>query len=254
MRSANHLRSLVRFTGIVAASAVISTIIGVRPTVAQGEIDVTYRDTTGGITTETFNTQPNGSGPNFAEGSIWASYVDNSSFDGSSGNGIIVTPVVDPILDLTISLTNNSSTPWTEFRFTLPAINGIGFFNYTQYSPSFPAGITPTTGGLFSDFEFISPSGTLADDGTGNSRQLYSEIRFFNSNPSATGVQVGQTNVFRFFQFFPDPPPSGPVSYFTEVRPNNVPGRIPEPGVLALALSVGAPAAGIVLRRSRQRA
>jgi hypothetical protein len=212
-----------------------------------GEVDVTYRDRFGSLSTATFGTEPNGSGPNLAQGDIWSSYLDNTSPDGSSGNAIIVTPVVDPILDLITVMRNDTSEVWTEFYFTLPDVPGIGFFNYQNPNPPFN---TPTTGGRFSDFEFLLPNGTLADDGTGNSRQLYREIRFYSTQPGFTGILPGENNVFRWVAFFPDPPPSGPVPYPTAVRPNG----IPEPSATALGLSVLLPLAVVRLRRRKRSA
>jgi hypothetical protein len=219
-----------------------------RPVFAQqlGQVDVTYRDRNGGISTASFGTEPNGSGPNIATGDIWASYLNNLSPE--TGNAIIVTPVVDPILDLITTMRNDTQTVWTEFYFTLPSAPGVGFFNYRDL-----LGNPLTTGGRFVDFEFLSPNGILPDDGTGNAQQLYSEIRFYNPNPGLTGIGPGENNTFRWFAVFPDPPVSGPVSYVTQVRPNNVITNIPEPGTLALALCMVLPAAGHLILRRRLR-
>jgi hypothetical protein len=246
MSTQSFFRSLWK-SGVVAVS-ITALLCLPRFASAQlvGEVDVTYRDRIGGLTTSTFGTQPNGSGPNLAQGDIWTAYLNNLSPDGSSGNAIIVTPVVDPILDLIIDLRNDSTETWTELTFTLPDVPGIGFFNYINPGPPLS---TPTSGGHFRDFEFLSPNGTLANDGTGNSQQLYREIRFYNSNPAEPGILPGEENFFRWVAFFPDPPPSGPVSYPIDVRPNGAPGRIPEPATVVLGLSILLPAGVLRLRR-----
>lgn len=250
MSMQSNFRSLWRNGAVAAGVATLLSLPQSASAQLLGEVDVTYRDRLGSVTTSTFGTQANGSGPNLASGNIWATYLNNASSDVSSGNSIIVTPVVDPILDLIIDLRNDGTEAWSELTFTLPDVPGIGFFNYIDPGPPIS---TPTSGGHFRNFEFLLPNGTLANDGTGNSQQLYREIRFYNANPAEPGILPGEENFFRWVAFFPDPPPSGPVPYSIDVRPNGAPGRIPEPATVILGLSILLPAGVMRLRRRINR-
>jgi PEP-CTERM motif len=163
-------------------------------------------------------------------GSIQATHVDSFDPSGQSGNGIIVTPIPDPVLHFdTFNLTNTTLTSYTSVTFRLP-----------QYTPSDPdyltnyrkLGFLKTAGATtfgrtgFQSFNvaFLDPIvGTYDGEAAAFvGMELYSTLHFWGD----PGVVIGNSQLgeFSFFAAYPAASHSGPLNaFFMDVVPGTDP-------------------------------
>lgn len=163
-------------------------------------------------------------------GPIQATYFNPSDPTGQSGNGIIVTPIPDPVLHFdTFNFTNITHTSYTSMTFRLP-----------QYTPSDPdyltnyrkLGFLKTAGGTTYgrkgsqnfNVEFLDPIvGTYDGEAAAFvGMELYSTLHFWGGSGVAIGNQ--QLAEFSFFAAYPAASHSGPLNaFFMDVVPGTEP-------------------------------
>ena len=214
------------------------------------EIIVTYNESNG---TSTGNVQeqsaPINTGNNTAQTNLNADYDANAD-SVPSGDGMILTPIVDPEFLMNLALTNETTDLFTSFRFSLPTNIAGAFFDPNQSN-------------------FFGPSTSESFDSISyEDRDLSGQTRFktivFEGPISPNGVPIngfGQndTMLFRLVMFLPEPTNPG-QGFYLDLRPNDarpgqfppVPPRVvaaPEPGSLVLLLAFGG--IGALCRRKR---
>jgi len=232
-------------TALIAAAAVTLPALLARPALAQNQeqVQFIYNNAGGQVTTQTNDVNGGATNINTTGGGSESLESDGETVD--SGGVAIVRTKVDPIIDLSRTIFNLTTTPWFSFTFTLsPAEPDVYFFGRADgYFPS---------SDRFTQFEFLDP--------IGNNRFL--SLRFSDDGIGALEGPILPGESVSFFYRINLPAPTTPQGaiFFIDSRPNDAPAgsnftvfAIPEPGTAALAVGALLPLAGARLARCRRR-
>jgi hypothetical protein len=172
----------------------------------------------------------------------------NTSYEGNgdsvdSGDAMIISPVIDPRLNLSLTVFNNSTETFlSEYRFSLPeGVSGLYFFDPGRTDPYSPFS------SIFQNFAFERP--------VLNQSNQYLDLVF--TTPSTTfGVRPGESVTFVFPLMVPEPTETQ-RDFILDHRVNGarpiVVATAPEPGALALLFGAGMPVGAIAFAKRCRR-